>query len=156
MKQFHLDFFFDRSMPEPNSGCWIWLNVLSRGGYGVVNIGNGRTSRAHRVSYMVANGLTALSSKIDVCHRCDNRACVNPDHLFLGTRTDNMRDCASKGRLRVPALSGDASPNSKLTSDQVRSIRRDPRSQRAIARAYGVDKGTIAHILHNKTWRGVI
>lgn len=66
-----------------------------------------------------------------------------------------MRDASRKGRIVVPLLSGDACPNSKLTGSQVLLIRADTRSQRAIARAYGVDKETIAHILKRKTWRHI-
>lgn len=145
-----------------NSGCVIKepgdLSDLAvcyvadeRGGYGVVSTG-GKTTRAHRLCYQLCQGID-LTSKIDVCHKCDTRICVNPDHLFLGSRKSNMRDCIEKGRFSyIPVLRGEQSPNSKLTEDDVRTIRADTRSQRAIARAYGVDKGTIACIIHRKTW----
>lgn len=156
MKNFATSFFFDRSFPEPNSGCWIWMNAVSRGGYGVVNIGSGKVSHAHRASYMLASGKLALSGKVDVCHRCDNRLCVNPDHLFEGTRKENMQDCIRKGRFRrIPILVGEASPSAKLTPKQVLEIRQDGGSQRAIALAYGVNRGTIRHIKLGWTWRSI-
>lgn len=150
-----LAWMFDRTHPEPNTGCWIWVAAIDhRHGYGAVKVG-ASVRRAHRVAYQIANGVT-IPSTFDVCHRCDTRCCVNPDHLFIGTRSDNMQDCIRKGRFSpIPILAGECSPNSKLTEDDVRAIRLDPRSQREIARSYGVDKGTIAHILHRKTWRHI-
>ncbi len=148
-----LEWLFDRSIPEPNSGCFLWLAATSeKNGYAAVNIGR-KTRRAHRVAYELANRET-VPKGIDVCHKCDVRSCINPDHLFLGTRLDNMRDCVNKGRFKpLEPLSGEASPNSKLTDQDVIAIRADTRSQRAIARAYGVDKGTIAAIIQRRTWR---
>ena len=145
-----IDELFNRSTPEPNSGCWIWLGATSHG-YGAIRIA-GKTVRAHRLAHRLASGVLTPSS-LDVCHRCDLRSCVNPDHLFVGTRADNMRDCASKNRIVVPALSGDDCPNSKLTSSQVAEIRADTRSSRAIGRAYGVHKSTINYIKRGSTWK---
>lgn len=150
-----LEWLFERTHPEPNSGCWIWCAAIHRrNGYGAVKVG-GSVRRVHRVAYQIANR-TKVPPHLDVCHKCDVRCCINPDHLFLGTRTENMQDCIKKGRLSpIPILVGEASPNSKLTENDVRRIRRDTRSQRAIARAYGVDKGTIACIVKRKTWRHI-
>lgn len=147
-----LDFITDRSIPEPNSGCWLWLNAISKHGYGIVNI-RGRSTRAHRLAFTIAKG--PIPDGIDVCHHCDVRPCVNPDHLFLGTRLDNMRDCASKGRIVTPGLFGEDLTQSKLTEAEVLEIRASPLSQRALGRHFGVDKGTIAHIIHRKTWRHI-
>lgn len=150
-----LDFFLDRSSPEPNSGCWIWLNAISWNGYGAVNRGDGKgITRAHRLCYEIANGVT-LPESIDVCHSCDIRCCVNPDHLFAGSRTDNMRDCANKGRSITPDLRGEDCPAAKLTENNVLAIRSSGLSLRAIARIYGVNKGTIGLIVHRKTWRHI-
>lgn len=149
-----IGYFFDRSIPEPNSGCWIWLNADGAQGYGRMRV-NGKTRNAHRAAYEIAND-TILTSDIDVCHRCDTPACVNPDHLFAGTRKENMEDCARKNRIRPPTpLMGDESPNSKLTEDDVRAIRADNRSNRALARHYGLDKGTIAAVRKRLTWRHI-
>lgn len=148
------DYFFERSIPEPNSGCWIWLNAVSeKNGYGVLNLA-GKTARAHRISYEIHRGIK-VPRHIDVCHTCDIRCCVNPDHLFLGTRKENMRDCANKGRVVMPGLYGEACPASILTERDVLAIRASSLSQRELGRRFGVDKGTIAHIVHRKTWRHI-
>lgn len=146
-----VDYLLSQSIPEPNSGCWLWLGACHARGYGVIRIDR-RTKRAHRVMYEIAKGV-CLTSDVDVCHRCDVRCCVNPDHLFVGSRAENMRDCSNKGRIVLPILSGDRCPNSRLTSEQVLAIRDDKQqSNRALARKYGVDKGTIACIRDGRTW----
>lgn len=82
------------SKVSKSEGCWEWTAAL-RSGYGVF-YADGRLHRAHRVSWEIANG--PIAEGLLVCHRCDNRRCVRPDHLFLGTSTDNNRDMTEKGR----------------------------------------------------------
>lgn len=78
------------------NGCWEWTRG-TRNGYGVVSF-QGSNVPAHRASWIAKNG--AIPSGLVVCHRCDNPPCVNPDHLFLGTSTDNNRDMLAKGRMK--------------------------------------------------------
>lgn len=148
-----IDYFRYRSEIDPETGCWNWQNAVAWNGYGVMKTG-GKAARAHRISFICATG-QEIGPDTDICHRCDNRRCVNPAHLFAGTRSDNMADCSRKGRLKMPFLSGEACPAAKLTPEQVLSIREDQRSQRELGRVYGVDKGTIAAIKSGKTWASI-
>lgn len=86
------------SIPEPNSGCWLWLGSIKKNGYGNMAFG-GSFTQAHRVSYMAFKG--EIPSGFVICHSCDNPSCVNPDHLWHGTYSDNMKDASKKGRNKV-------------------------------------------------------
>lgn len=87
----------DNSIPEPTTGCHLWLAVSDKNGYGKIHF-NKKHWRAHRLSYHLSRG--PVGPKDLVCHKCDTPACVNPDHLFLDTPLGNMRDKVAKGRLR--------------------------------------------------------
>lgn len=127
-------------------GCWIWTAAIGNKGYGhfwsVV-----RPEPAHRVSYRLHNG--EIADGLLVLHRCDNRLCVNPDHLFLGTNQDNMTDMVKKDRQAKGSSLGAA----KLDESQIASIRADSRSQRKIAAEYGVSHTAIGEIKNNRLWR---
>ena len=146
--------FAESYTPEPNSGCWLWLGA-ARGsnGYGRIKA-FGKNMTAHRYSWVAAYG--AIPDGMLVCHKCDNPACVNPSHLFLGTALDNMADCKRKwrtgGGTKTP-LRGESNHRSKLTSADVSRIRADGRPQRAIASEYGVSQALVSKIKLNEIWR---
>ena len=135
-------------LPEPNSGCWLWTaNVNKRTGYGQVGVGHHATALAHRASYETFKG--PLSSRDQVLHKCDVRSCVNPDHLFVGTHADNMRDRQEKGR----QAKGEHSGLSKLTERDVMAIAKSSLGSRKLAAVYGVNKSTIQDVRRGRTWK---
>lgn len=135
-------------IPEPNSGCWLWTGGYLRVGYGKTWV-DGRTVSAHRASWELHNGRVA--DGLWVLHRCDNRACVNPGHLFLGSLQDNTDDKCRKGRQARGARQG----RSKLTSKQVIAIRADPRNGLTMAAEYGVSTALISAIRTGKVWKHI-
>ncbi len=139
---------------DESTGCWNWKRCITTGGYGAVR-DKGKTKRAHRRSYELHNSCV-IPDGIDCCHSCDNRRCVNPDHLFLGTRKDNMSDCAAKGRIVIPMMRGESLTQSKLTEDDVRSIKSSSLSTRKMAAMLGVDRATISQVRNGKIWKHVL
>jgi HNH endonuclease len=83
--------------PEPNSGCWLWSGAQNRRGYGAISIARSRMREAHRIMWQLEYG--RIPDGMHVLHRCDVPPCVNPGHLWLGTRRDNMQDASKKGRI---------------------------------------------------------
>ena len=90
------DRFQEGYLPEPTSGCWLWKRAINSAGYGLIGK-EGKLYTAHRISWELHNG--PIPEGIQVCHKCDVKYCVNPDHLFLGTQKDNMDDAVRKGRV---------------------------------------------------------
>lgn len=129
------------------SACWLWQGAFFENGYGVFNWGRA-TLRAHRVGYELFYGVAVPVDHV-VMHKCDTPACCNPSHLEVGTPDDNVRDRNSKGR----QAKGERVNTAKLSEEQVRAIRRDPRQQRVIAAQYGVSKSMIGNIKRGEAWR---
>lgn len=132
---------------KDRDGCWEWAHRNDKG-YGRCIL-DGRRHMAHRASYIVTFG--EIPHGLLVCHRCDNPACVRPDHLFVGTYLDNNRDMANKGRV----ARGPMKPQAKLTESLVREIRADPRPAIEICRQYGVHVGTIHRVRSRHIWAHV-
>lgn len=88
--------FDEKYIPEPFSGCWLWTGSLDGNGYGLI-FANGRSHHAARIAWLLKHG-EEVPKDLYACHRCDIRSCVNPDHIFLGTNSDNMMDAIKKGR----------------------------------------------------------
>lgn len=140
------------SIPEPMSGCWLWekgLDHLKKYGYTWYN---NKNIRAHRASYLAFNG--EIPNGLFVLHKCDNPKCVNPQHLFLGTNEDNLKDMAAKGRsCRGELNKCGKHGKAKLTEADVLAIRKDTRLTREIAKQYGIDRSYAGVVRSGKSWR---
>lgn len=147
-----IDTFNEKYIPEPMSGCWLWTGALSGSmGYGFMRRFPGEHASykyAHRFSWEHHHG--PVPDGMHVLHKCDIPTCVNPDHLFLGTLADNMRDCKRKGRM--PDRRGDNAGRAILSSSDIPYIRESSESLRTLARKFGVEKTTIWSILHRRSW----
>ena len=138
-----------RSAIMPYCGCWIWTGIIDKQtGYAVANI-DGKKSSVHRLSYRLWHGET-VNGKY-VCHKCDTRPCVNPDHLYLGTPKENYRDMQSRGRANPPK--GEKQGKAKLTDALVLQIRSSPLSHAHWARTLGVAGSTILNARKRTFWK---
>jgi len=134
--------------------CWIWRGaVTSKHHYGCFSVAPGKVRGAHKIAWLLTNG---DHKGLCVLHRCDNRVCVNPAHLFLGTKKDNMEDCYRKGR---DGCRGESNVHAKLTEAVVRELRRDfkffsPRKTNAkeLGARYGINAATIYLAATGRTW----
>lgn len=138
------------------TGCWLWSGTKSRFGYGSLFI-KGKSFSAHRISYSLFVG--EIRDGYYVCHTCDTPACINPKHLFLGTPSDNIRDCVRKGRHIFPDNSGENCATSKLRSDQVLEIRKMVSQgllkKGQIAKLFSVHPSTITQIIQRGSWKNI-
>lgn len=133
--------------------CWEWAAAQNTDGYGKLRV-KGHNQYAHRLAWELEHGRPVPEGRC-ICHRCDNPACVNPAHLFLGTQADNLRDMAEKGRARGRVAKGSDIGNSKLTDDDVREIRKLAavgHSQRQLAARFGVGRTQIGRIVRRESW----
>ncbi len=151
------------SIPEPNSGCWLWLKyVMPTTGYGQVTVSAGYVELAHRAAFLAFRG--GIPDDMFVCHKCDNRVCVNPEHLFLGTHADNMADMDRKGRRRAvgpeKALRGTKHPHHKLSAEQVLALRERWLERKVSGRIFfqeeaeelQVSESLVKKIIYRKNW----
>lgn len=141
---------------EKSDDCWVWTGHLNDDGYGTFSVdASGPRSNwlAHRLAYHLTYG--SIPDGEYVLHRCDNPACVRPDHLFTGDQTANMQDCIAKGRFS--RAKGERCGRSKLTEAQVLEIRKRAETERGckIAPDYGLTKEAVYAIVKRKVWKHI-
>lgn len=138
---------------DKSGDCWVWKGAKTSQGYGVIRA-FGEPERAHRVAWVLEHG--RIPGNLIVCHHCDNRSCVRPDHLFLGTHQDNSDDKWLKERGWQPAMPGEKNPSAKITALEVAAIRSEYAAgnitQRALGRKYGLSQTQIGGIVRRERW----
>lgn len=136
---------------ELNTKCWLWLGkVWPPGRYGRVRV-KGKWAFAHRVSYEVFVGPIPKGKR--VLHHCDVCCCVNPNHLFIGTQKDNLRDAVSKGRNGYKIFHGEDHWKAQFTAEQVQVIKTSDKMRLELAKQYGCSPGAIKHVRSKRAWQ---
>lgn len=149
MHEKYIKNFWEKVKIGKKDDCWLWIGAIQKNGYGNMTIGERSPMGAHRISYMIHFG--DIPKGLYVCHKCDVKRCVNPNHLFLGTNKDNLKDMREKGRSQRGTKNG----GSKLTPKDVRKIRtllKKGIKQAKISKMYGVAQNTISRINTGQKW----
>lgn len=139
------------SRVDKSGDCWMWTGSLTEKGYGAftAEIDGHKFWRAHRFAWFLNNGPILWDQQ--VLHTCDQRACVNPDHLFLGTNAENMADKVAKGRHKP----GEQHHNAKLTDEKVKYILSSPKNAMELSKELGVHNSQIYRIRKGERWSHV-
>lgn len=142
------------SKVKKTRGCWLWIAGKNKRGYGWFRDSNGESRLAHRVSWELVNGV--VPDGLLVLHTCDNPSCVRPDHLFIGTHRDNVRDMIEKGR--AVYVKGEQHGRAKLGEKEVKEIKRKyfEGSVLQLSKFYRVSPSMITRILMNKSWNHLL
>jgi len=154
-KPLPLDVRLERNcIPEPNTGCWLWTGVVSPNGYGTTNVGgrHGNTRGAHQAAWQAWRG--EIPAGKFVCHHCDVKICINPEHLYLGTPKENYADAIARDRIARGANRN----NARFSDDEVQEIRGAAGfgvGYNALGRHYGVDHAHIRKLVRREIWTHV-
>lgn len=135
---------------DKTGDCWLWTGSRDKNGYGLMRV-QGVTTRVNRIAWQVYTGEDPKHQH--VLHSCDTPACIRREHLRLGTHSDNMQDMVDKGRAYRPT--GEKNPKAVLTQElagKIRQLHKDGASAKALAKLYGVARGTMYHLLAGRTW----
>ncbi len=143
--------FWEKVDNREKEECWNWQGAIQSKGYGSVGISKKKSALAHRIAYEITNG--EIPNGLMVLHKCDNRRCINPNHLYLGTHQDNMKDMVERDR----QARGERNARSRLTNEDVENIRRiygmGNHTQQQVADQFGVSISSIRKILSEEYWK---
>jgi hypothetical protein len=141
------------TVPEPNTGCWLWIGACAADGYPRLTIGSltDKTKKSVRVNRLVCEMVHGLPEGMHALHKCDNPICVNPDHIYPGTSQQNTYDCIKRMR-RTQIKRGSQNVMAVLNEDQVISIRLSSEKGVELAKKYGVSQAAISLIRSRKNW----
>lgn len=137
---------------QKGEGCWEWQRGLDRHGYGRTSY-QAKDVLAHRLAWLLTHG--PVPEGLYVCHHCDNRRCVRPDHLFLGTQKDNLDDARDKGRPLSSLKAGSLHHKTKVTeavASEIKAARTSGETAKSIARRLGLGYRTVTRVLHDEHW----
>lgn len=151
--------FWSKVAVVDHGDCWEWKAAKWRNGYGAIRLpGTRKNIGAHRAAWELTHGV--IPADMAVCHRCDNRGCCNPKHLFLGSTADNNADMRSKGRGSSPPIHrGESHPMAKITAADVTRARERLTSGEPVSRVakdLGISRKTLSQLRDRETWRHVL
>lgn len=157
--------FWDKVLIQDDDSCWLWQAAKYQNGYGAFRVPKGfpystKMILAHRFAYLLTHGTDSIPESYKVCHSCDMPSCVNPNHLFVGTQSDNLNDMISKNRhSKVRRYQrGETNFSSKVKLEQVLAMRdmySNGISIADIAKQLNVDRRNVWAIVHRKSWTHV-
>ncbi len=145
------EMFWEKVSKKGPDECWLWTGAIGRR-YGNFSMGRGNESASHRIAWTLTHG--KIENGLHALHKCDTPLCCNPNHLFLGTHKDNMRDCVSKGR----CARGERGGSAKLTTSNIMEIRNRVSAgeqQKDLADRFGLCRSHVSRICGRKKWKHI-
>ena len=144
------------TMPEPNSGCWLWTGACAADGYPRITIGSltDKSKKSVRVNRFVCQAFHGLPDGMHALHKCDNVICINPDHIYPGTAQQNTKDCIDRRR-RTQIKLGSENSQAILNEENVLRIRASSEKPSVLADRYGVTVAAIYAVINRKNWKHI-